>query len=57
MLLTGTPNEVIEQVAEWRNQGLRYAVLDNLSTLQPSLRRGVAASLPFTRILRQLRKL
>jgi phthiodiolone/phenolphthiodiolone dimycocerosates ketoreductase len=57
MLLTGTHNEVIEQVAEWRNQGLRYAVLGNLSTLQPSLCRGVAASLSFTRILRQLRKL
>ncbi|MGY4650199.1 LLM class flavin-dependent oxidoreductase [Mycobacterium sp. URHB0021] len=57
MLLTGTPGEVIEQVAEWRDQGLRYAVLGNLSSLQPSLCRGMAACLPFTRILRQLRKL
>jgi phthiodiolone/phenolphthiodiolone dimycocerosates ketoreductase len=54
---TGTPNEVIEQLAEWRDQGLRYAVLGNLSSLQPRLSRGMAANLPFTRILRQLRKL
>jgi phthiodiolone/phenolphthiodiolone dimycocerosates ketoreductase len=57
LLLTGTPNEVIEQVAEWRDQGMRYAVLGNLSSLQPSLRRGLAANLPFTSILRKLRKL
>jgi phthiodiolone/phenolphthiodiolone dimycocerosates ketoreductase len=55
--LTGTPNAVAEQGAEWRHQGLQHAVLGNLSTLPPSLRRGMVASLPFTRILRRLRKL
>jgi len=55
MLITGTPDDVIDQVAEWRDHGLQYAVLGNLSTLQPNLRRGMAASLPFTRILRRLR--
>jgi phthiodiolone/phenolphthiodiolone dimycocerosates ketoreductase len=56
-LLTGTPAEVIDQAAEWRDHGLRYAVMANASALQPSLRRGLAASLPFARILRGLRKL
>jgi phthiodiolone/phenolphthiodiolone dimycocerosates ketoreductase len=56
-LLTGTSGDVIEQVAEWRNRGLQYAVIANISSLQPSLRRGLAASLPLTRILRGLRKL
>jgi phthiodiolone/phenolphthiodiolone dimycocerosates ketoreductase len=56
-LLTGTSRDIIEQVAEWRDHGLQYAVLGNFSTLQPSLRRGMAASLPFSRILRKLRKL
>ena len=56
-LLTGTPAEVIDQAAEFRDHGLRYAVMWNVSVLQPSLRRGLAASGPFARILRGLRKL
>jgi phthiodiolone/phenolphthiodiolone dimycocerosates ketoreductase len=55
--LTGTPDEVIEQAAEWRDHGLGYPVLANISTMQPSLRRGLAATAPFTKILRRLRRL
>ena len=55
--LTGTPDEVIDQAAEWRDHGLRYAVIADASSIQPSLRRGLAASVPFARILRGLRKL
>ncbi len=54
---TGTPAEVIEQVAEWRDRGLRYVVVCNASAMQPNLRRGLAASVPFARILRGLRQL
>ena len=57
VFLTGTPAEVIDQAAEWRDHGLRYAVMVNVSALQPSLRRGLAATVPFTKILRGLRKL
>jgi phthiodiolone/phenolphthiodiolone dimycocerosates ketoreductase len=55
--LTGTPDEVIEQAAEWRDHGLQYPVLANVSAVQPSMRRGLAATVPFMRILRQLRRL
>jgi phthiodiolone/phenolphthiodiolone dimycocerosates ketoreductase len=55
--LTGTPDEVIEQAAEWRDHGVDYPVLANISAMQPSLRRGLAAMVPFARILRQLRRL
>jgi phthiodiolone/phenolphthiodiolone dimycocerosates ketoreductase len=55
--LTGTPGEVVEQAAVLRDNGLRYAVLNNMSFAQPNVRRGIAASLPFTRIVRQLRRL
>jgi phthiodiolone/phenolphthiodiolone dimycocerosates ketoreductase len=55
--LTGTPDEVIEQAAEWRDCGMDYPVLANMSAVQPSLRRGLAANVPFARILRQLRRL
>src|SRR5882757_131864 len=50
-------DSVIDQAAQWRDHGLRYAVVLNLSTLQPSLRRGLAASIPLATILRGLNKL
>ena len=56
-VLTGTPDEVLDQAAEWRDHGMTYPVVLNVSSLQPSLRRGLAATVPFARILRGLRKL
>ena len=56
-LLAGTPDQVIDQVADLRNYGLRHLVLSNVSILQPSLPRGLAATLPFISILRGLKKL
>jgi phthiodiolone/phenolphthiodiolone dimycocerosates ketoreductase len=55
--LTGTPDDVIEQAAHWRDHGLRYIVVCNVSTLQPSLRKGLTASIPLATILRGLKKL
>jgi phthiodiolone/phenolphthiodiolone dimycocerosates ketoreductase len=55
--LTGTPDEVIDQAAQWRDHGLRYIVVSNISFLQPSLRKGLAASSPLATILRGLKKL
>jgi phthiodiolone/phenolphthiodiolone dimycocerosates ketoreductase len=57
IVLAGTPQQIIDQVASWPNHGLRYLVLCNLSPLQPSLRRGISASAPFIKILRELKKL
>ena len=56
-ILNGTPDEVLEQAAELRDAGLRYAVVVNMSSAQPSVKRGMAANVPLVRILRQLRKL
>jgi phthiodiolone/phenolphthiodiolone dimycocerosates ketoreductase len=55
--LQGTPDEIVEQIAEWREHGLSYPVLLNLSTVQPSLRRGLAAGNPFAKAFRGIRKL
>jgi phthiodiolone/phenolphthiodiolone dimycocerosates ketoreductase len=55
--LQGTHDEIVDQLAEWRDHGLSYPVLLNLSTLQPSLRRGLAAGNPFAKIMRGVRKL
>jgi phthiodiolone/phenolphthiodiolone dimycocerosates ketoreductase len=57
VLLTGTPNDVIDQVAVWRQYGARYVVLCNISFLQPSLRNGLASAIPFAKIARGIRAL
>lgn len=56
-LLAGTPNEVIDQAAQWRDHGARYLVVNNLSYLQPTVQKGLASSAPFFNILRRLKKL
>jgi phthiodiolone/phenolphthiodiolone dimycocerosates ketoreductase len=56
-LLNGTPDEVIEQAAQWRDGGVRYIVLANASIMQRSLRKGLASQLPFNKIVRGLKKL
>ena len=56
-LFCGTPNDVIEQVAQWRDHGLRHLVAFNGSGMQPSLRKATATTVPFVKILRGLKKL
>lgn len=53
----GTPDEVIDQVADWRDHGLRYLLVINGSTLNPRLSKGLSAALPQLRVLRGLNKL
>lgn len=55
--LTGTPDDVIDQAAEWRDHGLRYLVVCNASILQPDMRKALASSAPFFKILRGLKRL
>jgi phthiodiolone/phenolphthiodiolone dimycocerosates ketoreductase len=55
--LTGTPDEVVDQVAEWRGFGVDYGVFANASFSQPSLKNALAASAPYLQILRKVRKL
>lgn len=53
----GTPDEVLDQVAEWRDHGLRYLLVLNGSQLNPRLRKAAAATAPFGKVLRGLRRL
>ena len=57
VVFSGTPDEVIDQVGEWRDHGLRYLLVINGSLVNPSLRKTVAASLPHAKVLRGLKKL
>jgi phthiodiolone/phenolphthiodiolone dimycocerosates ketoreductase len=54
--LCGTPVEVLEQAAEWRNRGVSYLVVGNISTLQPSLRKGLSATTAFRKVIHGLNK-
>jgi phthiodiolone/phenolphthiodiolone dimycocerosates ketoreductase len=57
MTLNGTPEEVVEQAAAWRDCGVRYLVLINGSPMQRSLRKGVAAMPSFVKVVNRLQKL
>jgi phthiodiolone/phenolphthiodiolone dimycocerosates ketoreductase len=57
LIFSGTPDEVIDQFAEWRDHGLRYPLILNASPLNPRLRKTLAANAPFLKILRRLKKL
>jgi len=55
--LNGTPDEVIEQAAQWRDCGVRHVVLVNAGPLQRSLRKGLASIQPLNKIIRGLKRL
>lgn len=57
MGLIGTPDEVLERVAEWRDCGVRHLVLTNGGLMQRSLRRGVATVPSFYRVVRGIKRL
>lgn len=57
VLFSGTPDEVIDQIAEWRDHGLRYLVVINGSLVNPRLRKAAGAVLPHAKVLRALKKL
>ncbi|MFD3591636.1 LLM class flavin-dependent oxidoreductase [Nocardia sp. NPDC058640] len=56
-LVVGTPDEVLDQIAERRDHGLTYAVMADLAILHPSLRTGMRASTSFAKVLRGVRRL
>ena len=53
----GTPEEVVEQFAEWRDNGLRYAVLGNAGAVQPSLRKSMTTTASFAKAIKGLKRL
>lgn len=56
--MVGTPSEILDQMAEWRDHGLEYAVLLNAAGMvHPSLVEGMRSTGPFVRVLRGLKRL
>jgi phthiodiolone/phenolphthiodiolone dimycocerosates ketoreductase len=56
-VLAGTPSEILDQLAEWRDHGMTYPVLLNMGLLQPSLPVGLLSNVAYTQLLRGIRKL
>ena len=57
MYIAGTPDEIVEQIAVWRDHGLRYIVLANGGGVQASLRKAMTSAVPFRKVLRALKRL
>nr|WP_304528385.1 LLM class flavin-dependent oxidoreductase [Mycobacterium sp. E796] len=57
LFAVGTPDEVVEQIAEFRDNGMRYLVVGNAGAIQPSLRKSAYATAPYVKVVRGLRKL
>jgi phthiodiolone/phenolphthiodiolone dimycocerosates ketoreductase len=55
--LNGTPEEILEQAAQWRDSGVRYVVVVNLGMMQRSLKKGLATLTPFMKVIRGLKRL
>ena len=53
----GMPDEIVDQFAEFRDQGLRCLVVGNMGALHPKLSKSGAAMAPYIKVLRRLRKL
>lgn len=56
-LLTGTPAEIADRVAEWRDHGVRYLVLANMGPMQRHLRNGLASAVAFTQAVSRIKRL
>jgi phthiodiolone/phenolphthiodiolone dimycocerosates ketoreductase len=55
--LAGTPDEILDRLAVWRDHGVRYPVLWHVSIVQSKLSRGMSSAVSFMKILRGIRKL
>jgi phthiodiolone/phenolphthiodiolone dimycocerosates ketoreductase len=57
MILNGTPDDVLEQAAEWRDHGVRYIVVVNFGPMQPGVRGAISTVRPFNKVVRGLKHL
>jgi len=57
VVFSGTADEVLDQIVEWRDHGLRYLLIINGSFVNPKLSKTVAATLPHLKVLGELRRL
>ena len=57
LFAVGMPDEVVDQLALFRDNGLRCLVVGNMGALHPKLSKSAAAMKPYIKVLRRLKKL
>lgn len=56
-LLCGTPDEIVDQAAEWRDCGVRYLVIADITLMQRKFRKGLAGVASSVKVVRGLKRL
>jgi len=57
VFVVGMPDDVVDQLALFRDNGLRCLVVGNMGALHPRLSKSAAAITPYLKVLRRLKKL
>jgi phthiodiolone/phenolphthiodiolone dimycocerosates ketoreductase len=57
LFVVGMPDDIVDQLAEFRDNGLRCLVVGNMGALHPKLSKSAAATTPYVKVLRRLKKL
>jgi phthiodiolone/phenolphthiodiolone dimycocerosates ketoreductase len=57
LFAVGMPDEVVDQLAMFRDSGMRCLVVGNMGALHRKLSRSAAAMMPYLKVLRRLKKL
>jgi phthiodiolone/phenolphthiodiolone dimycocerosates ketoreductase len=57
LFVVGMPDEIVDQLAAFRDNGLRCLVVGNMGALHPKLSKSAAATTPYVKVLRRLKKL
>jgi phthiodiolone/phenolphthiodiolone dimycocerosates ketoreductase len=57
VFVVGMPDEIVDQLAEFRDHGLRCLVVGNMGALHPKLSKSATAMTPYIKVLRRLKKL
>ncbi|MFW0794970.1 LLM class flavin-dependent oxidoreductase [Gordonia sp. CPCC 205515] len=57
MVHHGTADELVDQVAEWRDHGVRHVVASTYNVLRPNMIRGFTSDTSFLQALRRIRRL
>ncbi len=57
LFAVGMPDEVVDQLAMFRDSGMQCLVVGNMGALHPKLSRSAAAMMPYLKVLRRLKKL
>lgn len=57
LFVVGLPDEVVDQIAEFRDHGMRCLAVGNIGAIQPNLVKSATTTAPYVKTLRALKRL